>query len=105
VAVQSGSFVTALGMATTTVTLPAASVELGFNTAATTTAIVRTTERVVSATGTASHSETATKTGAAASATKTGGASEAFGHRNSGLVVGAAMVGLSLLSRALVSMF
>ncbi|KAJ5523314.1 hypothetical protein N7513_012858 [Penicillium frequentans] len=76
VAVQSGSFVTGLSMHTTTVTLPAASVELGFNTATTTTAIARTTEGVVSAAGTASHSETATKTGAAASATKTGGASE-----------------------------
>lgn len=108
---------------TSTVTLPAASVELGFNTAVMTTAVVRTTEGVVPATGTASHSRTATNTGAAtsatdtgaaasatnagaaASATQTGGASEAFGLRNSGLVVGAAMVGLSLLSSALVSMF
>lgn len=92
-------------MHTTTVTLPAASVELGFNTATTTTAIARTTEGVVSAAGTASHSETATKTGAAASATKTGGASEVFGHRSFGLAVGAAMVGLSLLSSTLISMF
>ncbi|KAJ5552387.1 hypothetical protein N7494_001765 [Penicillium frequentans] len=122
VTVQSGSFVTDMSTYTSTVTLPAASVELGFNTAATTTAIVRTTEGVVPA-GTASHSETAAKTsaaasetetgaaasatkiGAAASATKTGGASEAFELRNSGLAVGAAMVGLSLLSSALVSMF
>lgn len=104
-AVQSGSFVTDMSTYTSTVTLPAASVELGFNTAATTTAIGQTTEGVVSAAGTASLSETATKTGAvasatktgaAASATKTGGASEAFGHRNSGLLVGAAMVGLCL---------
>ncbi|KAJ5936756.1 hypothetical protein N7466_003206 [Penicillium verhagenii] len=92
-------------MGTTTVTLPSASVALGFNTAATTNANVRTTEGVVSATGTASHSETATTTGAAVSATKTGGASEVFGHRNSGLIVGAAMFGISFLSSALVSAF
>ncbi|KAJ5986304.1 hypothetical protein N7451_010669 [Penicillium sp. IBT 35674x] len=105
VTVQSGSFVTDMSTYTSTVTLPAASVELGFNTAATTTAIVQTTEGAVSAAGTTSHSETATKTGAAASATKTGGASEAFGLRNSGLLVGTAMVGLSLTSSALMSMF
>ncbi|KAJ5805646.1 uncharacterized protein N7503_003248 [Penicillium pulvis] len=105
VAVQSGTFVTGLSISTTTATLPAASVELGFNTATTTTTVIQTTEGVVSAAGTTSHSETATKTGAAASATKASGASEVFGHRNSNLAVGAAMIGLSLLLSTLMSMF
>ncbi|KAJ5166864.1 uncharacterized protein N7482_005645 [Penicillium canariense] len=97
VAVQSGSFVTGMTTLTSTVTLPAASVELGFNTAATTAAASQATETVASATTAASHSETATETSATASATKTGGASEAFGHGNSGLIVGVAMAGLALL--------
>ncbi|KAJ5626084.1 hypothetical protein N7510_002393 [Penicillium lagena] len=97
VTVQSGSFVTSISTLTSTVTLPAASVELGFNTAATTTAASRKTEGIASATTAASHSETATETGATANATKTGGASEAFVHGNTGLIVGAAMAGLALL--------
>lgn len=95
--VQSGSFVTGMDTVKSTVTLPGASVALGFNAAATTTAASQKTEGVASTTAAASHSETATGTSAIASATKTGGASEAFVPGNSGLILGAAMAGLALL--------
>ncbi|KAJ5443462.1 uncharacterized protein N7458_007334 [Penicillium daleae] len=94
VGVQSGSPVTTMTTVTSTVTLPAASVELGFNTGvagavtATTTTSTRNTTALASSTGTPSLVETATKTGAA---------NEAFKYGNPGLVVGAAMAGLALL--------
>ncbi|KAJ5975032.1 hypothetical protein N7481_008739 [Penicillium waksmanii] len=97
VGVQSGSFVTGMDTVTSTVTLPGASVDLGFNTAATTTAASQKTEGVASTTAAASHSETATGTSVVVSATKTGGANEAFVKDNSGLILGVAMAGLALL--------
>lgn len=81
---------------TSTVTLPAASVELGFNTGVagavtattTTSASTRNTGALAFSTGTPSVVGTATKTGAA---------NEAFKYGNPGLVVGAAMAGLAFL--------
>jgi hypothetical protein len=94
--VQSGFLVTSMVTVRTTTTLPAASVELGFNTPVATAAAL-TTAKTEPATGSAPTGSVAAKTSTATSETKTGGATEAFGRGNVGLVAGAAILGLGLM--------
>lgn len=93
--VESGSMVTSMVTVRSTTTLPAASVELGFNTPVATAASL--TAGKTQSTRSSSTGSVAAKTSTATSETKTGGATEAFGHGNAGIFAGAAILGLGLI--------
>ncbi|KAJ5147486.1 uncharacterized protein N7443_000922 [Penicillium atrosanguineum] len=94
--VESGSLVTSMATFRSTTTLPAASVALGFN-APVATADATSTGKMKPTTESTSTGKVAEKTTTAASETQSGGAIDAFGRGNAGLVAGAAILGLGLI--------